>query len=161
MPSPSVLQCGQALIEKGKTIAFAESATGGRLCAEFVLAPDAGQFLKSSLVTYDVGVKQALLGVPGSAIERFTPESAEVTRLMTLGLQRQVEADLYISITGLTHPGGSEHPGKPVGTMFIHMMHGTVEVSVEEVFSGDPETIILLTVDEVAHQIIKLLDDGK
>ena len=115
MPSPEVIRCGQLLVDKGVTIAFAESATGGRLCAEFTLAPDAGKFLKGSVVTYDVGVKQALLGVPTEVIERYTPESAEVTRLMTLGLKKQLQADVYISVTGLTHAGGSERTGKPVG----------------------------------------------
>lgn len=158
MPLPEVIRCSQLLVDKGITIAFAESATGGRLCAEFTLAPDAGKFLKGSVVTYDVSIKQVLLGVPMAVIERYTPESAEVTRLMTLGLKEQLQADVYVSVTGLTHAGGSERAGKPVGTMFIHLMYGNDEVSVRKVFAGNPETIILQTVEEVAQRVIQRLN---
>lgn len=137
------------------TIAFAESATGGRLCAEFTLVQKAGEFLKGAVVCYDVGVKRALLGVPEKVMTRYTAESAEVTRLMALGLKKRLRADVYVAITGLTHAGGSENAEKPVGTMFIHLINANKEVSVRKVFEGNPEAIVLQAVEEVAVQIIR------
>lgn len=155
MPSAAVIHCAQLLISKGITIAFAESATGGRLCAEFTLAPNAGTFLKGSIVCYDARIKETLLHVSKDAVERYTAESSEVTRLMTHGLKTCIHADLYIAVTGLTHAGGSEQAGKPVGTMFIHILDSHRETGLRKVFEGDPETIILQTVDEIALQLIR------
>lgn len=137
------------------TIAFAESATGGRLCAEFTLVEKAGSFLTGAVVCYDVGVKQTLLRVPDEAIEQYTAESAEVTRLMAIGLRQQVSADIYVAVTGLTHAGGSEHKKKPVGTMFIHIINADKEIIIRKVFKGDPQAIILQTVEEVAMRIMR------
>lgn len=157
MPSPIIIRCGQLLANKAMTIAFAESATGGRLCAEFTLVQKAGDFLKGAFVCYDVGVKQALLGVPEEVVIRHTAESAEVTRLMALGLKERLHADVHVAITGLTHAGGSENAEKPVGTMFIHVINADNEICIRKVFQGDPEAIVLQAIDEVAVQIIHVI----
>ncbi len=152
---PEVVRCARLLADKGLTVAFAESATGGRLCAEFTLAPNAGAFLKGSIVCYDACIKHALLGVPMAVIERHTAESSEVTRLLALGLRNCIDADIYIAVTGLTHPGGSESAAKPVGTMFIHLLDSRGEVSLRKTFEGNPETIVLQTISEIANHLIR------
>ncbi|WP_353182465.1 CinA family protein [Parapedobacter lycopersici] len=155
VPLPAVARCARLLTDKELTVAFAESATGGRLCAEFTLAPNAGAFLKGSIVCYDACIKHTLLGVPMAVIERHTAESSEVTRLLALGLRNWIDADIYIAVTGLTHPGGSESAAKPVGTMFIHLLDSRGEVSLRKTFEGSPETIVLQTVSEIANYLIR------
>lgn len=115
-----LLACGELLIKHQLSISFAESATSGRLSAEFALVPDAGKFLKGGVVCYDANLKCSLLGVPQVHLETFTPESEIVTCLITSGLQKLVPADIHIGCTGLTAPGGSETEEKPVGTMFLY-----------------------------------------
>ncbi|KAK6021432.1 competence/damage-inducible protein CinA [Ostertagia ostertagi] len=88
----TVATCGQKLIEKGMTIAFAESATGGRMAAEFSLVKDSGKFLKGGFVCYDACLKESVLHVPAKLIEEFTPESTEVTFAITSGLMGLIEA---------------------------------------------------------------------
>lgn len=139
----------QYLIRKKLTIAFAESATAGRLAAEFSLATDAGKFLKGGLVCYDAALKETLLQVPKKLVEACSPESLEVTRAIADGLAKLIPADLHVGITGLTCPGGSESPEKPVGTMFIHCNYRTRTLFSERiVFKGNQEEIVLQTVEE-------------
>jgi nicotinamide-nucleotide amidase len=158
MSSQLIAQCSKLLFDKKLTIAFAESATAGRLSAEFALIPDCGQILKGGIVCYDACIKQDILGVPESLVKKFTPESAEVTAEMARLLQNFIKADIYIAITGLTMPGGSETKEKPVGTMFIHALINGNPVPVREVFSGSPEEIVMQTVDRSAKLIIDELN---
>jgi nicotinamide-nucleotide amidase len=159
MPSGILIKCSHLLKEKQLTVAFAESATAGRLSAELALIPDCGRILKGGIVCYDACIKQDILGVPESLVEKYTPESAEVTEEMARRLHHFIQADIYVAVTGLTTPGGSEGPGKPVGTMFLHVLIGNKSIPVREVFKGSPEEIVLQTVDRVAQLLIENLMD--
>lgn len=142
------------LIDRELTIAFAESATAGRLCAEFSLVSNAGKFLKGGLVCYDAGLKQNILQVPEELIKECTPESPEVTRAITEGLRYLIRADIHVGVTGLPDSGGSETPEKPVGTMFAYATYkGQQLFSVRMIFSGTPREIIEQTLQWVAKSI--------
>ncbi len=154
MPSNLLIKSSQILLVNNLTIATAESATAGRLAAEFSLIPNCGKALKGGIISYDAGVKEYVLGVSDDLVKKYTPESAEVTEDMANKLQKLVEADIYIAITGLTMPGGSETPEKPVGTMFIHAIIKGKSIPVREVYEGSPEEVVLQTIDRVAQVII-------
>ncbi|ANH81893.1 damage-inducible protein CinA [Niabella ginsenosidivorans] len=155
-------QCGKLLLEKKLTIAFAESATAGRLAAEFSLLPDAGAFLKGSFVCYDATLKEKVLKVPDRLVKKYTPESAEVTAAITRGLIPLIPADIHVGVTGLTAPGGSETPEKPVGTMFVcGIKNGSVLFSGRSVFSGSPEKIMLRAIVYTAKLLIDALGAPK
>jgi nicotinamide-nucleotide amidase len=158
MSSKLVEQCSQLISDKRLTIAFAESATAGRLSAEFSLVPNCGQILKGGIVCYDACIKQDILGVPESLVKKYTPESAEVTAEMAKRLGNFIKADVYVAVTGLTMPGGSENKEKPVGTMFIHALIKGRQVPVREVFNGSPEEIVMQTVDRAARLLISELN---
>jgi nicotinamide-nucleotide amidase len=144
-------ECATLLIDGDLTLAFAESATAGRAAAEFSLAESAGKFLKGGLVCYDAGIKEELLGVSPELVEKYTPESAEVTVAITKGISKLIPSDISIGITGLTCPGGSETAEKPVGTMFIYGVHNGREIIDERVvFEGNPEQIVIKTVAHIA-----------
>jgi nicotinamide-nucleotide amidase len=161
MPIALVQNCGKLLLEKKLTISFAESATAGRLSSEFSLVNDSGDFLVGGLVCYDACVKQEILGVPQEMIEKFTPESAEVTEELAKRLPQLIASDIQVAVTGLTTPGGSESPEKPVGTMFIHILIKGKPVRERKVFSGSPESIVLQTVEAVAAIILNELKSGQ
>jgi nicotinamide-nucleotide amidase len=158
MPSQQVIDCSKKLKDLNLTIAFAESATAGRLASEFSLTPDSGAVLKGGLVCYDACVKEDILLIPKSYIEEFTPESPEVTKELALRLRKFMESDVQVAVTGLPSPGGSESPQKPVGTMFIHLLIKESSIAVHKVFEGSPEEIILMTIDTVATTIINELN---
>lgn len=159
MHSDTLLTCGRLLIDQKLTIAFAESATAGRMASEFSLIPDAGKFLIGGLVCYDACLKEQLLKVPEELIKNLTPESMQVTMAIATGLERLIPASLHVGITGLTSSGGSETPEKPVGTMFIHaLLHGKALFSERIVFQGSPEDIVMQTTEHTALLLINSLE---
>ncbi len=155
MPSKIVEECCNLLADKKLTIAFAESATVGRLAAEFGLSDCAGKILKGGIVCYDACVKEDLLQVDERLVEEFTPESAEVTKAAAYGLRKLIPADIHVAITGLTSPGGSETPEKPVGTIFVHCFSNMMEFADRTVFGGNKEEVILKCVDHVSELLVQ------
>ncbi|KHJ39654.1 nicotinamide-nucleotide amidohydrolase PncC [Pedobacter glucosidilyticus] len=150
-------QCCQLLKDKKLTISFAESVTSGALCAAFATVEGSGAVFKGGLVCYNGDVKKQYLGVSDSLIEHYTPESAEVTRQMAIGLKDFMGTDVVVAITGLCSPGGSEAPDKPVGTIFTHLLHQDKSLAYRDVFPGDSSTIISLAVAQTYQYIIQLL----
>ncbi|SFA52571.1 competence/damage-inducible protein cinA [Pedobacter suwonensis] len=158
MKSNKMDAVGKMLIGKKLTIAFAESATAGRLSAEFSMIDHAGEFLKGGIACYDAQLKQDLLQVDHTLIKTYTPESMEVTRAISLGLSRLIPADIHIGITGLTAPGGSETEEKPVGTVFIYATSkGGLVFSERLNFTGEREEIVSATVEACADLLIDYL----
>jgi nicotinamide-nucleotide amidase len=155
----SIDRAAGVLLKSGLYIAFAESATAGRAAAEFSLACNAGKFLTGGLVCYDARLKTAMLDVPESMIERYTPESREVTEAIARGLSKLMPADVHVGITGLPCPGGSESVEKPVGTMFLSAIKGgTMLFSERQVFQGEHGQIVLQTVCWAAELLAKHLN---
>lgn len=151
-------ECGAMLKNLGLSVAFAESATAGRLSAEFSLPKDSGKFLKGGIICYDANLKKQILQVAEVLIDEFTPESAEVTYAITIGLLSLIEADIHIGVTGLTTAGGSETPEKPVGTMFSCGVIGENKIFEDRsVFEGTQEEIINQAINRVAFLLKKYL----
>lgn len=158
MSKELILESSRIIAKEKLTLAFAESATAGRLAYEFSLSPDSGKILKGGLVCYDACIKEDTLGIPHELIERFTPESAEVTRELAHNLYKVIpSADIFIAVTGLTTEGGSETPEKPVGTMFIHALVNGRDYAIREVFAGSAEEIVSATINRVASLLIEKL----
>lgn len=143
----AIEEAAKLLIGKNLSLAFAESATAGRASAEFSMACNAGKFLKGGFVCYDASLKTSFLDVPQELIEKFTPESMEVTKAIATGLSKIIDADIHIGITGLPCPGGSETPEKPVGTMFIYaLLHGSLWFNERLQLAGSHQQIVEQTV---------------
>jgi len=159
MINPELISsCAKLLINRRLTIAFAESATAGRICAEFALAEHAGKFLKGGVNCYDASLKEQLLGVKARYIELFSPESALVTRAITEGLIKLIPADIHMGCTGLTCPGGSETEVKPVGTMFLYAILNAKPLFNQQMyFKGTPEEIVSKSVEQTAALLIAQL----
>ncbi|TZF83690.1 CinA family protein [Pedobacter sp. BS3] len=157
MPSSDIISSSEKLAKQKLTIAFAESATAGRLAAEFSLTPFAGEVLCGGIVCYNVCIKKDVLGVSDELINKYTPESAEVTEALAVQLSQIMPADIHIAVTGLTKPGGSETPEKPVGSMFIHIRHKARDYRDYNVFDGSPESIVLQTANRVAQLLLDII----
>jgi len=153
MPSEIIIQCSEAIAAKGWNIAFAESASGGKLSAAFSLTPLSGKILRGGIVCYEVFVKEQILLVPHELIEQFTPESQEVTSALAQRTAVIFNADITVALTGLTTPGGSESAEKPVGTIFLSIITPAGTIDHREVFPGSPEQIIQQAADKAAALI--------
>lgn len=157
MASQIVNKCSKMIAEKKWNIAFAESATAGRMSSEFSLAEKSGEILRGGIVCYDPFVKEQIMNVSQAVIEKYTPESAEVTQLLAQQASKIFNSKITVAITGLTAPGGSETNGKPVGTIFFYIITPTGKVNHSEVFQGSAENIVLQAIDRTAELILELL----
>ncbi|MDR6764411.1 nicotinamide-nucleotide amidase [Flavobacterium sp. 2755] len=153
MPSEIIINCSKVIADHGWNIAFAESASAGRLSAEFSLTEHSGKILRGGITCYEVFVKEQILHVRRSLIETYTPESPEVTRELAERTAYIFNSDITVALTGLTTPGGSESSEKPVGTIFLYIMTPLGDVSRREVFSGSQEEIVLQAADMAAALI--------
>ena len=106
------------LIETGKTLATAESCTGGLIAARVTDVPGCSAVFLGGCVTYQNEIKIALLGVDPAAIAAHTEVSYEVARQMARGARVRLGADLAVSATGFAGPGGGT-PENPAGTVYI------------------------------------------
>lgn len=159
MASQKVIACGRALAKKNWTIAFVESASAGKLSYEFSTIPDSGKILLGGMVCYNACMKEDLLNVPHTMIEIFTAESAEVTKFMAQNFCSYVASDVCVALTGLTNPGGSENPNKPVGTIFLHIVFPDKQVARRYEFKGSSEDILNQAIDEIASIILHELSN--
>ena len=108
---------GAILVERGETVAAAESLTGGLIAAELTRAEGASRFFVGSLVTYATESKHRVAGVAESLLEGPGPVSEEVARALAEAAARSFDADLGISATGVAGP--SEQDGQSVGAIFV------------------------------------------
>ncbi len=104
-------------IESKKTIAAAESLTGGGFANKLVSVNGASNFVKGSIVCYDTSVKIDVLGVYQSTIKKFGTVSEQCAAEMAERVSKRLNADIGISFTGVAGP--NEIEGKEVGTVYI------------------------------------------
>ena len=110
--------CHHALIEAGKTLAAAESCTGGRLADAFVNYPGSSAYFIEGDVTYSNDAKMRRLGVRKETLDTVGAVSEECAREMAEGCRKAAGTDFALSTTGYAGPDGGE-PDKPVGTVFV------------------------------------------
>jgi nicotinamide-nucleotide amidase len=102
----------------GKTLATAESCTGGGLANKITNIPGASEVFLEGFVTYSNEAKTTALGIPADLIRQHGAVSEPVARAMAEGAMREAGTDFGLSTTGIAGPGGGT-PEKPVGTVFI------------------------------------------
>ena len=111
-------QVHRMLTESGKTLAVAESCTGGSISAKFTTMAGASTYFLCGITAYANEAKRDVLGVDESIIERHGAVSEEVARAMAEGVRKISGADFAVATTGIAGPtGGSEQ--KPVGTVWF------------------------------------------
>jgi PncC family amidohydrolase len=125
---------------KGKTLATAESCTGGMIGAALTAVPGASKVYKGGIISYWSEVKQELLGVDPEDLNNLGPVSAQVAGSMADGARKALHTDYGISVTGLAGPDGDEF-GKPVGTVFVGLSTRSKTVARQFRFYGDREDI--------------------
>jgi nicotinamide-nucleotide amidase len=102
----------------GKTLATAESCTGGYLAHKITNVPGASEVFLEGFVTYSNPAKSDAVGVPAALIAQHGAVSEPVARAMAEGAMRKAGAAFGLGTTGIAGPGGGT-PEKPVGTVYI------------------------------------------
>ena len=108
-----------------KTLAVAESCTGGLLASAFTDICGASKFFRGAIVCYSNDLKTQLLSVPECLLEQHGAVSAECAVAMATGAAEKLGADYGLAITGFAGPSGGTREN-PVGTIFVglHAPHG-------------------------------------
>jgi nicotinamide-nucleotide amidase len=109
---------GRLLIERGETLALAESCTGGLIGERITNVAGSSEYFLEGAVTYSNQAKTRMLGVPAELIESHGAVSAECAEAMASGARQLSGADHAVSVTGIAGPGGGSAE-KPVGLVFI------------------------------------------
>jgi PncC family amidohydrolase len=136
----SVRLIGGSLLEKGLTLALAESCTGGLLSSILTDVPGSSGYFLGSIVAYDNGVKKSELGVKAGTLKKFGAVSKETAQEMAAGVKKALGADISAAITGIAGPGGGT-PEKPVGLVFIAVSMGKKTKVQEFFFKGTRKSV--------------------
>ena len=111
-------QISKILRHKGLSIATAESCTVGSICAQIGRVAGASDYLQGGIIAYQAELKDELLGVPLSLIEKHHVVSREVAEAMAMGVSERLHTDIGIASTGIAGPTGDD-PMRPVGTVWL------------------------------------------
>ena len=116
----------------GRTVALAESCTGGLVCAALTEIAGSSAVLDRGFVTYSNEAKREMLGVPEEILDAFGAVSVATAWAMAQGALARSNADVAVAISGIAGPdGGSAH--RPVGTVvFAKALRGSEEINAEE-----------------------------
>lgn len=150
----------EAVVEKlksaQKTIAIAESCTGGMLMSAFIDVPGASEVFNEGLVVYSNEAKITRLGVKKETLKTHGAVSEACAKEMATQLKDLTKADVTLSITGIAGPGGGSLE-KPVGTVYIGIViNDHVHVHLCH-FSGSREKVRLRAKDQALYLLYQHL----
>jgi nicotinamide-nucleotide amidase len=131
---------GMYLVMRQKTVAVAESCTGGLLSERLTRVPGSSNYFLGGMVCYSNELKTTLAGVPADLITEHGAVSLAVAQAMAEGVRKRTGASLGIGITGVAGPGGGT-PEKPVGLVFIALADDNGTQIREFRFPGDRERV--------------------
>lgn len=113
----------QSLLKQNKTLATAESCTGGLIAKRITDVPGASAVFECGIVSYSNRIKSKVLGVREETLQAYGAVSEQTAREMAEGALRVSGADLAVSVTGIAGPDADE-TDKPVGLVYIALSDG-------------------------------------
>ncbi|MGZ3865561.1 MAG: CinA family protein [Bacteroidia bacterium] len=149
-------EIGKVLSAQGKTLAVAESCTGGFISHSITINAGSSAYFKGGVVAYDNSIKQFLLHVNENTLKNFGAVSIETAREMAAGALKNFNADYALSTTGIAGPTG-ETPGKPVGTVCIGFATKEKVVAERYQFNGTREEIIQQSAQKALEILLKVI----
>lgn len=152
------------LIEKGLTVATAESCTGGMVASRLIDYPGASAVFMTGFVTYTNESKARLLGVSEETLEKYGAVSSQTAEEMCIGAARACGTDIGISTTGIAGPDGGTAE-KPVGLVYIGVSYRGRAVTKRLQLSGSRNKIrnaaAAAAIELLRQQIIQEDKNGK
>jgi PncC family amidohydrolase len=137
----------------GRTLAVAESCTGGRIADRLTNVAGSSGVFRAGLVTYQDQGKQKFLGVQAGTLARDGAVSEATAREMAAGARHVCAVDYALATTGFAGPDGGA-PGLPVGTVFVglasadavrvkRLFHPMERVAFKEFVAGEALALLL------------------
>jgi nicotinamide-nucleotide amidase len=128
---------GRLLRERGRTLALAESCTGGMIASLVTDAAGSSDYFLGGIVSYANAAKESLLDVSAGTLESRGAVSEEAVREMARGARSRFDADIAAAVTGIAGPGGGSEE-KPVGTVWFAVTDREGrETAKRRAFNGD------------------------
>ena len=138
----------------GKTLATAESCTGGGIGAALTAVPGSSSVYKGGVISYTNEIKQSVLRVSEHTLDRYGAVSGQVAAEMATGVKALLNVDIAVSVTGLAGPGGDEF-GNPVGTVYIGYVDYRHSITRKYLFDGDREAVRTQAIDAALELILQ------
>lgn len=151
---------GRMLMAEGKTMATAESCTGGSIAQFITSNSGSSAYFKGGVVAYSNEVKINLLGVPSELIKTVGAVSQEVAEAMALGAQKVLGVDYTVATTGIAGPDGGTDE-KPVGTVWIAVAGPSGVSSKKYIFKHNRERNIIRTTHTALNMLRVLINTEK
>lgn len=132
---------GRLLSQQGRTVAVAESCTGGLISHRLTQVPGSSAYVDRGAVCYSNRAKTDMLGVPAELVAQHGAVSREVAAAMATGIRKRAGVSVGLSVTGIAGPGGATE-SKPVGLVYVGLDGGKGDAVTKEFrFHGDRSTI--------------------
>jgi nicotinamide-nucleotide amidase len=147
------------LVSRGRTLAVAESLTGGMLAAALTDIPGASAVFRGGIVAYATDLKAALLDVPTDLLARHGAVHPDVAAAMAAGARARMGAAVGAATTGVAGPDPSD--GQPVGTVYIAVSAGRDSSVRALTLTGDRHRIRVATVGHALSLLMgTLMEDN-
>ncbi|MDN4166579.1 competence/damage-inducible protein A [Cytophagales bacterium LB-30] len=147
---------GQLLLKHHKTIAFAESCTGGLVSHTITRVAGASAYYRGSIIPYHNELKINQLGVQKATLEKYGAVSEATVHEMANRVRERMGADIGIATSGIAGPSGGT-PEKPVGLVWIAYADGKQTLTRELRLGTDRQQNIQLTTTQVLNLIRQTL----
>lgn len=128
------------MIERDRTLATAESCTGGLIGTRLTDVPGCSRYYRGGVIAYDNDVKRDQLGVSSAMLEREGAVSEAVARAMAEGVRDRFSTTLGLAVTGIAGPDGGTAE-KPVGLVYIALAGPDGTEAVRHTFLGNREMV--------------------
>ena len=143
------------LVEQGRTLAIAESCTGGLIASRCTDVPGSSSVFRYGFVTYANEAKEDLVGVSPESLRNHGAVSEPVARQMAEGALKASGADLAVAVTGIAGPAGGSSE-KPVGTVFLGIAERGGETQVYKQFHPWARDAFKRQVSQSALNLVRL-----
>ena len=145
---------GRLFTQKGKTLALAESCTGGKLASKFTTHPGASKYFKGGVVAYATVAKEDVLKVPSQLIQQNSVVSSQVAESMAVQAQKLFQSDYALSTTGNAGPTKGDSEAE-AGTVYIALAMPNGVFSERFEFGKNRDRVIGKAVNKALELLLK------
>jgi nicotinamide-nucleotide amidase len=142
---------GELALAQGRTIAVAESLTGGMIASALAQAQQASEWFRGSLVAYSTQVKHQLLEVPSGPVV-----SSAAATAMARSVRKLLLADISVAVTGAGGPSAQD--GQEPGTVFLAVDGGGREQVLRLDLPGEPATVCAAATLAALNALVSTLE---
>ncbi len=147
---------GQILKEQKRTLALAESCTGGLISSRITDVSGSSGYFMGGVVAYSNEAKESILSVPHDILVANGAVSSETALAMAKGVKKLLDTSLGLAVTGIAGPEGGTKE-KPVGLVYIALFSDVASITEKFLFSGNRSEIKEQTYLEALKMVIGTL----